>query len=120
MVAPGNVNPTKMQAPPPPGQGRHPIKAAGVAAPAMGHQASEGGYQGTPRMPSGTQHSTNTLHQRSKLPICPARMAIGGFALVATIGYFTLYTQKKPEATALDVAKVATNTAAPENTRPRN
>ncbi|KAI3446739.1 hypothetical protein Pfo_003404 [Paulownia fortunei] len=120
MVAPGNVNPTGMQAPPPPGQGRHPIKAAGVATPAIGQQGTEVGYQGTPRTASATQHSTEVLHQRSKMPFCPARMAIGGFAVAALLGYLTLYTKKKPEATALDVARVATGTATPENTRPRN
>ncbi|KAG8367600.1 hypothetical protein BUALT_Bualt16G0089200 [Buddleja alternifolia] len=68
MVAPGNVNPKGMQAPPPPGQGRTPIKAAGVAAPAVGQQGPAGSYQGTPRMASATQHSTEVLHQRARCP----------------------------------------------------
>lgn len=117
MVAPGNVNPKGVQAPPPPGQGRQPIKAAGVVGPAAG---LEGAYQGTPRTASATQHSTEVLHQRSKMPFCPARMALGGFAVAAVLGYFTLYSKKKPEATAVDVARVATGTATTENTRPRN
>ncbi|KAG8367599.1 hypothetical protein BUALT_Bualt16G0089100 [Buddleja alternifolia] len=120
MVVPGNVNPKGMQAPPPPGQGRTPIKAAGVAAPAVGQQGPAGSYQGTPRMASATQHSTEVLHQRSKMPFCPARLAVGGFVVAAAVGYLTLYSKKKPEATAMDVAKVVTGTATPENTRPRN
>lgn len=71
---------------------------------------SEGGFQGTPETTSRAQYSSEVLHQRSKMPFCPAKMAMAGFVVVATIGYFTLYSHKKPEATALDVAKVATNT----------
>ncbi|KAK4431871.1 hypothetical protein Salat_0949200 [Sesamum alatum] len=120
MVAPGNVNPTgRVQAPTPPGQTRQPIKAAGAAAPPIGQQRSEGTYQGTPRTASATQHSTEVLHQRKKAPICPARLAVGGFAFAMVLGYFTLYSNKKPEATALDVAKVASGTANIDNTRPR-
>ncbi|KAL0345806.1 UNVERIFIED_CONTAM: hypothetical protein Sradi_4411900 [Sesamum radiatum] len=121
MVAPAeNVNPTgRVQAPSPPGQPRHPIKAAGVAAQPMGQQRSEGTYQGTPRTASATQHSTEVLNQRKKMPFCPARLAVGGFAVAMVIGYFTLYSNKKPEATALDVARVASGTANIDNTRPR-
>ncbi|KAL8037339.1 hypothetical protein ABFS82_11G032900 [Erythranthe guttata] len=123
MVAPGNVNPKGVQAPAPPGQGRTPMKeaAAAATAPPIGRQQGpEGAYQGTPRTASATQHSTEVLNQRRKMPFCPARMAVGGFAVVAVIGYLTLYSKKKPEATALDVARVASGTATPENTRPRN
>ncbi|KAL1563509.1 hypothetical protein AAHA92_05969 [Salvia divinorum] len=73
-----------------------------------------------PRPVSATQHSPEVLHQRKKLPICPAKAAIGGFAFVAVIGYLTLYSKKKPEATALDVAKVGSGTATPKNTRPQH
>ncbi|CAL5358826.1 hypothetical protein CsSME_00048875 [Camellia sinensis var. sinensis] len=59
------------------------------------------------------------LHQRRKLPFSPYTMALGGFLIVATLGYFTLYAKKKPEASAGDVAKVATGTAKPEDTHPR-
>ncbi|EXC11816.1 hypothetical protein L484_009227 [Morus notabilis] len=69
-------------------------------------------------MGSSKQHSTEVLHQRSKMPFCPMRMAFGGFAIALTIGYFTLYTMKKPEASALDVARVATGTSHPANTHP--
>ncbi|CAI9761000.1 unnamed protein product [Fraxinus pennsylvanica] len=121
MVAPGNVNPSGsgVHAPPPPGQGQQAMKTAGVAPP-IGPQRVEGAYQASPRMPSAGNVKSEVLHQRSKLPFHPARMAIGGFAVVLTLGYFTLYSKKKPEATALDVAKVATGTATPKNTHPRN
>ncbi|RDY00271.1 hypothetical protein CR513_16559, partial [Mucuna pruriens] len=65
-------------------------------------------------------HSTETLHQRRKLPFCPMRMAIGGFAATVVIGYFVLYSHKKPEASAMDVAKITGGMSNPENTRPRN
>ncbi|KAL2502457.1 uncharacterized protein Fot_36305 [Forsythia ovata] len=122
MVAPGNVNPSGsgVRAPPPSGQGQQAMQAAGVAAPAIGHQRAEGAYQASPRMPAAGQVKSEVLHQRSKLPFPPAKMAIGGFVVALTLGYFTLYSKKKPEATALDVAKVATGTAAPKNTHPRN
>ncbi|EEF32983.1 conserved hypothetical protein [Ricinus communis] len=64
------------------------------------------------------QHTTEVLHQRKNLSKCPAKMAVGGVICVATIGYFVLYSNKKPEASALDVAKVATGVSRPENTRP--
>lgn len=66
------------------------------------------------------QQSTEVLHQRSKLPYSPMRMAIGGVAVVVTIGYFVLYSKKKAEASALDVAKVTTGISRPDNTHPRN
>ncbi|TQD86103.1 hypothetical protein C1H46_028276 [Malus baccata] len=68
---------------------------------------------------SPAQHSSDILHQSKNAPFCPMKMAIGGFAVVVTIGYFTLYSKKKPEATALDVAKVVSGTAHHVNTHPR-
>ncbi|GER27774.1 F8M12.18 protein [Striga asiatica] len=121
MVAPGNVNPTKVQAPPLPGQGRQPVRAAGVGMAASSASTDQSsGYQGNPRASSATQHGPEVLHQRSRLPMCPARMALVGFTAAAVIGYFTLYSTKKTEATALDVARVATGTATTDHTRPRN
>ncbi|KAL3623926.1 hypothetical protein CASFOL_032742 [Castilleja foliolosa] len=123
MVAPRNVNQAKVQAPSPPGQS---AMASGVAPPVStpgnqvdGSKGGGGGYQGTPRTTSAAHHSSEVLHQRSKMPICPARMAVGGIAVAAVLGYLTLYSKKKPEATALDVARVSTGTATTENTRPR-
>lgn len=116
MVAPENGKAAKgVQGPPPPGR---PVKAAGAAA-AQALGQTEGGHQGVPRPGSATQHSTEVLHQRKKMPLCPARAAVGGFAFVAAIAYLTLYSKKKPEATALDVAKVGSGTAAPKDTHPR-
>ncbi|RYR30408.1 hypothetical protein Ahy_A01g001375 isoform B [Arachis hypogaea] len=48
------------------------------------------------------------------------KMALGGFAATVVLGYFVLYSHKKPEASAMDVAKVATGMSTPENTRPRS
>ncbi|KAK1275852.1 hypothetical protein QJS04_geneDACA003846 [Acorus gramineus] len=47
------------------------------------------------------------LHQRRRLPMSPMTMAVGGFVIVATIGYFTLYAKAKPDATPSEVAKIA-------------
>ncbi|KAL2338527.1 hypothetical protein Fmac_012973 [Flemingia macrophylla] len=69
---------------------------------------------------SSQQHSTDVLHQRKKMPMSPMRMAIGGFAAITVLGYLVLYSNKKPEASAMDVAKVATGTSNTDNTRPRN
>ncbi|QCD80501.1 hypothetical protein DEO72_LG2g822 [Vigna unguiculata] len=66
------------------------------------------------------QHSTEVLHQRKKMPHCPMKMAIGGFAAISVLGYLVLYSNKKPEASAMDVAKVASGMSNPDNTRPRN
>ncbi|TYI79955.1 hypothetical protein E1A91_D05G058100v1, partial [Gossypium mustelinum] len=64
------------------------------------------------------QHSTEVLNQTKKGP-CSMKMASGGVAIVATLGYFALYSNKKPEASAKDVAKVTAGVAKPGNTRPR-
>ena len=70
-------------------------------------------------MPAAGQHSTEVLHQRSKLPHSPLKLAIGGLPFVAVLSYFTLYTMKKPEARALYVAKVVAGVSTPEDTHPR-
>lgn len=60
------------------------------------------------------------LHQTAKgAPKSPITMMLGGFVVIGSLAYFTLYSHKKPEASALDVAKVATGTANTENTRPQ-
>ncbi|KAF4373183.1 hypothetical protein F8388_019365 [Cannabis sativa] len=75
------------------------------------------GVEGSQRPPG--HNPGGVLHQRRKLPYSPAIMAIGGLLIIATIGYFTLYTTKKPDATAKDIAKVAAGMAESEDTRPR-
>ncbi|WJX96795.1 hypothetical protein P8452_77954 [Trifolium repens] len=78
-----------------------------------GIKGAENNNQAPPR-----PHSTEVLHQRKKAPFCPMRMAIGGFAAISVLGYFVLYANKKPEASALDVAKVSSGVAHPDNTHP--
>lgn len=82
-------------------------------------QAKAGGPAEAMKGSAQGMHSTEVLHQRSKVPFCPMRMAVGGFAIVVTLGYFTLYSKKKPEASAVDVAKVATGLSNQDNTHPR-
>ncbi|GLT85235.1 hypothetical protein SLE2022_034310 [Rubroshorea leprosula] len=65
------------------------------------------------------RHPGEVLHQRSKLPFSMTTMTVGGLLISAGIGYMVLYTKKKPEATAVDVAKVATGVADPKDTHPR-
>lgn len=48
----------------------------------------------------------DVLHQRRSLPKRPAAMAVGGFLMVATLGYFTLLAKSKPNSTPSEVAKV--------------
>ena len=65
-------------------------------------------------------HPGEVLHQRRKLPYSPSTMAVAGFLITAAVGYFTLYSLKKPQASAKDVAKVAAGTAEPHETPPSN
>ncbi|KAK9130370.1 hypothetical protein Sjap_010857 [Stephania japonica] len=65
------------------------------------------------------QKTTEVLHQRRNLPFSNTTMALTGFAIVFGVGYFVLYAKKKPEATARDVAKVATGVSEPQDTHPR-
>ncbi|KAF5195935.1 hypothetical protein FRX31_014479 [Thalictrum thalictroides] len=51
---------------------------------------------------------------RRNLPFSPYTMALGG------IGNFTLYANKKPQVSARDVAKLSTNVANPDETRPES
>ncbi|OMO90681.1 hypothetical protein COLO4_18953 [Corchorus olitorius] len=59
------------------------------------------------------------LHQRRKLPMNTTTMVVGGLLITAAVGYSVMYSRKKREATALDVAKVTAGVADPTDTRPR-
>lgn len=110
MAGQGSAKPAAVRSP---AGGQQPsMNAAGAAAPSMGNQTS-------PKLPSAAAQKSEVLNQTRKLSVCPAKMAVGGLAIAVTIGYITLYSKKKPEATALDVAKTATGTGTPANTRPR-
>ncbi|KAM7275100.1 hypothetical protein ACFE04_016966 [Oxalis oulophora] len=77
----------------------------------------DAGVEGSKR-PPGTNPG-GILHQRGKLPYSPITMTMLGLAIAGGVGYFVLYSKKKPEASAADVAKVATGVARPEDTHPR-
>ncbi|KAL1210399.1 hypothetical protein V5N11_006729 [Cardamine amara subsp. amara] len=59
------------------------------------------------------------LHQRRNLPYSYTTMALAGLAISGVAIYSVMYAKKKPEATATDVARVATGTAKPEDTHPK-
>ncbi|VFR01833.1 unnamed protein product [Cuscuta campestris] len=60
------------------------------------------------------------LHQRRQLPFSLPTVALAGIAISGVLWYFTLYVKKKPEANAVDVAKVASGGGGVESTHPRN
>ncbi|KAL8145309.1 hypothetical protein AgCh_003486 [Apium graveolens] len=75
-----------------------------------------------PNIPTQTQnlkHSHQALPPSTKGTSNPKMVLFGGVAVLAGIAYTILYSHKKPEATASDVAKVASGTAGPEHTHPR-
>ncbi|KAK4338558.1 hypothetical protein RND71_043045 [Anisodus tanguticus] len=125
MVGQGNVNSAGVRAAPQPGQPHTTIKVPGMAISPMGQvsgaaTAAAAGNQTSPKLPSPGNMNTEVLHQTRRMSFYPAKAAIGGFAVAMTLAYFTLYSKKKPEASAMDVARVATGTSNPEHTRPRN
>ncbi|XP_009783119.1 uncharacterized protein [Nicotiana sylvestris] len=80
-------------------------------------EVKNAGVEASKRPPG---HSPGTvLHQRGRLPYSITTMALVGFAITGAIWYGTMYAMKKPEATAVDVAKVASGVGGPEDTRPR-
>ena len=80
-------------------------------------EVTAAGVEGSKRPPG--RHPGEVLHQRRALPFSMTTMTLTGLLLTAAIGYMVLYTKKKPEATAKDVAKVSVGAAEPEDTRPR-
>ncbi|XP_072993934.1 uncharacterized protein [Typha latifolia] len=75
------------------------VKAAGVEA---------------SKRPPG-HHPGEVLHQRRSMPYSTTTMAIGGFAIVAAIGYLTLYFKSKPGTTPTDVVKAISAPDAPSS-----
>ncbi|GAA0155791.1 hypothetical protein LIER_43331 [Lithospermum erythrorhizon] len=69
------------------------------------------------RRPPG-HNPGGVLRQRRNLPFSLKTMTIAGTAITAAMLYFTLYVKKKPEVTALEVAKVATGVGSKEDTHP--
>ncbi|KAL8521824.1 hypothetical protein ACS0TY_012114 [Phlomoides rotata] len=81
-------------------------------------EVKRAGVEASKRPPGHNPGSV--LHQRRSLPFSPVTMTVMGSAIVGAIWYFTLYTKKKPEATAMDVARVSVGAAGPQETHPRN
>ncbi|KAL4181888.1 hypothetical protein AMTRI_Chr12g239670 [Amborella trichopoda] len=60
------------------------------------------------------------LHQRGRLPFSKTGymgMALAGFLVLGAIGYFTLYTKAKPDASPSEVAKVTAGATDADKTR---
>ncbi|KAL4332718.1 hypothetical protein GQ457_07G043970 [Hibiscus cannabinus] len=77
------------------------------------------GVEASKRPPGHNPGAGGVLHQTRKLPVSMTSMTIGGVLITGAIGYSVLYSRKKREATALDVAKVTVGVADPSDTHPR-
>ncbi|VFQ97629.1 unnamed protein product [Cuscuta campestris] len=84
------------------------VKRSGVEGSSSKRQNSGGGGGGG-----------GVLHQRRQLPYSLPTIALAGIAISGALWYFTLYVKKKPEANAVDVAKVAAGGGGVESTHPR-
>lgn len=83
--------------------------------------AKRAGVVQASKRPPGHNLGCVLRQRRHDLPFTPlpCGIVIGGFLICTAIGYFTLYAKKKPEASARDVARVSTNIADPDDTKPR-
>ncbi|KAI0488711.1 hypothetical protein KFK09_028550 [Dendrobium nobile] len=63
--------------------------------PTNGNDGLKNKYGGVDESKRPASGSGEVLHQRRRLPQSPAVMAVGGFALIASIAYFTLYAKPK-------------------------
>ncbi|CAN8246549.1 unnamed protein product [Cochlearia groenlandica] len=67
------------------------------------------------------KQTSEVLGQRKSLGICPLRAAAVGFVIIGGLGYMVLYSKKKPEASAGDVARVISGVSGTtDSTRPRD
>ncbi|KAE9599390.1 hypothetical protein Lalb_Chr14g0361751 [Lupinus albus] len=80
-------------------------------------QVKAAGVEESMRAPG--QNPGGVLHQRKTLPFSFTTMALVGLLMTGAIGYSVLYTKKKQDASAKDVAKVSIGTATPQDTKPR-
>ncbi|TMW95565.1 hypothetical protein EJD97_008657 [Solanum chilense] len=80
-------------------------------------EVKKAGVESSKRPPG---HNPGTvLHQRGRLPYSITTMTIVGLGIAGVVWYGTMYAMKKPEASAVDVAKVATGVGGPKDTHPR-
>lgn len=77
------------------------------------------GVEASKRPPGHALPAGETLHQRRSLPFSFTTMTVTGLLITAAVGYVVLYSRKKPEASAVDVAKVSVGIAKPEDTHPK-
>ncbi|KAL3818316.1 hypothetical protein ACJIZ3_004221 [Penstemon smallii] len=82
-------------------------------------EVKKAGLEGSKRPPGHNPPGGGVLHQRRSLPYSLVTLGLAGCAMVGGLWYLTIYAKKKPEPTALDVARLSTGMAAPEHTRRR-
>lgn len=73
-------------------------------------EVRKAGVEASVRPPG--HHPGEVLHQRGRLPYSTVAMTVGGFLIVAAIGYGVLYYSSRPGTSPVDVAK---STMAPDS-----